>query len=407
MPTAIPIAAALTTAAAHPWILTIGGLDVIKEPGGAGFGVSPATVRVVEAGPGGVSSIEFDVDDPFKSVAIADGAELVYWNATADVPIFRGYVDTWQASPAFGDQGRRFRVEGVGVETLLDWLINPGGVVGGPAAMNYAAGWLAGYLGFPGSVGSTEPTPSESSETAPVGSFIRTGTDATLLNWFSTVLPEGATLREAIAQALTHAIANDTQGPGSGFGGTAVSPMFLTVDFLLRLRQWQDQAGRRPTDYTDLTVSDAGPIRPENLTHRRDPGQIIRAVYVKGADAASSGWVVDGSGVPGRQAYLADTTIGSALERDQAARAVMASSAAGVVRGEFDLIDFTPVETVHTGSFVTITSSALGLSGEQFRIMEIEKRFTNAGRQSWHVSYGSFAPSITRLTRQFTRATLR
>jgi hypothetical protein len=407
VPNAAVVAAALTTPAAHPWSLQLAGLDVLKEPGGAGgFGVPVESVSITEAGPGGVSSIEFTIDDPAREVSIPDGAEIQYWNLTAGVPVFRGFVDSHTATPAFGDQGRRYAVQGVGVEIWLDWLINPGPVVGGsPGGMEIAPAWLAAYLGFPGSVASTWPTPAQSSAEAPVGTYIRQGNDATSLpTWFPTALAEGATLREALAQALAKAIADDTQLP---FGASQVSPMFLTVDFLLRLRQWQDQDGRGPTDYATLTVSDAGPIRPEGLLHRRDPGQIIRAVYVKGFDDASSGWVHDGSGIPGRQAYVADPLITTVLERDAAGRAVIASSLAGIVRGEFDLTDFTPASTVHTGSFVTITSAAVGQTAQTYRIMELEKTFNANGRQNWHVTYGSLAPSYVRLTRQLTRTLLR
>src|SRR6186997_225679 len=108
MPNAAVIAAALTDHSAHPWGLFVGSSDVIGM-------TSLETIRLTEEGPGGVSSMEFTIDDPGKAVSIVDGAEVSFWDLTGNVVYFRGTVASWTARPEFGGQGRTITVECDGI----------------------------------------------------------------------------------------------------------------------------------------------------------------------------------------------------------------------------------------------------------------------------------------------------
>lgn len=403
----MPLAAEIGTFAttARPFTLTVAGLDVLADPNRAGLGVALDSITIRERGPGGVSSIDFTISDPAKVSSVADGAEIVYWNNTSGTCLFRGWVDALESVPDFGDQGRSLRVTGIGIEALLDWIIVEDIALQGVDAADFAAHG-GQFYGIPRAV-NAYPSAVESSLAAPISRLWRQGGDtspAPVAAW-PEITGDGRTLRESLIYLATKAAAEDTL---EAFGATPIMPMLITLDFLGGLRMWRDEAGVIPSDYTSLTVSDAGPLRPEFLRHRREPGQLIRAVYVTGANAASTGLVSDGSGIRGRQAYVNDpTNITTAALRDQAARRILRESQAGIVRGDFRLLDFTPTETVHAGSMVTITSAAVSLAAQQFRIMEIEKTFNGSGRQNWTVAYGSMLPAASAYLRQLTRNVLR
>src|SRR5258706_299210 len=101
MPTASVIAAALTNHAARAKSLWIDGLDVLLEPGQTGmpYGCPIETIEVTEAGPGGVSSLNFDIIDLASEVVMAEGQLVRFWDHTLDAPLFLGFIQSWAYQP--------------------------------------------------------------------------------------------------------------------------------------------------------------------------------------------------------------------------------------------------------------------------------------------------------------------
>jgi hypothetical protein len=401
MPNAAVIGAALTDHSAHPYSLWVDGLDVIGVPATT-IGTELTSIRVTERGPGGVSDIEFSVWDPTGTFTPVNGAVILFWWNTTDVPLFRGWVDTWSSTPDFGGQGRTVRIQGIGEEALLDWLIiaNLGSNVPG-GFPEQVAQW-AMVAGVPNYQTGPFGVPTLSSQSNPISNYVRGPGDVTTLGCnVNNGQLAGQSLRQSI-QDLFDASARVDQQPAL-IGATQARIQF-TMDFYGGLRMWQDYPTIIPSDYTNLTINDAyaGPIVAENLQYAVDPSQIVHEVYVNGSAAANSGWFGDGTGLKGKQQYISDTTnITSPTLAQQAAQAVFQANS-NQVRGSFELTDFTPVSTIHAGSFVSLTDAAVGLSAVSYRIMEIEKTFNGSGRQNWKVTFGSLAPNVVNYTRRLT-----
>ena len=124
MPGAAVVATQLATPLPHPYGLWVGNRDVINDPAGA-YAVPIDSISVIEAAPGDVSSMQFAIEDYRLRVAISPGDEVRFWSFITGRPIFLGYVQAYTLSPDFGEQGRRFDVAAVGIESILDWAILP------------------------------------------------------------------------------------------------------------------------------------------------------------------------------------------------------------------------------------------------------------------------------------------
>lgn len=406
MPTPAIVSTLATTQRTYG--LLIGGTDVLASPGG--YGVEVGSVRVTEAGPGGVSELSVDVEDAPKLLAFPDGSEVVMYDHVRNVTEFRGFLDTYGMSPWPGGQSRTFVVAAIGIEALLDWKKMPAQTVAGGGASSHE--WIAAQLtnlGFRKAITSSDASPQLSSLEQPIAGYEREPGDPVTV--VPAGLPEaftyaGVTAREFIRINNERSVAQDSAGPPTN---TSAQIVQATMDFYGGVRVWQDYPGVIPSDYTNLTISDAGPIRHNGLDWRREPGQLIRRVYVNGLNAASSGWVEDGSGISGQEALISDDTITTALDRDNAGRALIRDSAAGILRGEVFIEDWNPPGTVHAGSYVTITDAATGLVAQTARIMSIEKQYLAgaAARQTWKVAFGSLPPRATTLMRRLTRTMLR
>jgi len=377
-------AAALTDHSARSKMLALGGVDLVKEPGVLGLGIPIESVEVTEAGFGGQSSITFSIDDPRKSLDINDGDEIRFHDLVADAPLFFGVVQDWKESPAFGDQGRIFSVTGVGYDALPDWIRIQSLTI--PAGTNFADAVQAAVAAGIG-VGPLRAFQAggQSTQASPIADFRIAG--PTYLRLLVAVTLTNVTLRQAIAQLFA--------ASGNVKYGDFYSAADVTVDGYLGLRV----TGAVPFDWTSLTVSDAGPIRPESLEHRTNAGSIVRAVAITGGAPAGTGVVNDGTGRPGRVDGINDPL--SLTADDLAARgAAYLLPYRIAVRGSFQLIDWTPsASTIHAGSQVTITSAAVGLAGSTYVIGSITKRF-HAVRQDWTVEYGGLPPSLVRSIRR-------
>lgn len=369
------LAAALTDHSAREFGLYIDGLDVVLQPGqqGNGYGTLVETVHITESGPGQVSSMTFEIDDPLNVVAVSEGARVLFHNLSKDVTDFAGFVET--ARVIAGATGRTISVTCVGMEVLLDWYqVAPAltipflttardaiqAIVS--AAISTGVGintnWAAG--------GNTYATPFQGS------AGISLGRDVTV----------SGTLRQClrtVADALMEAYP-------SGY------EMNLTLDFLAGLRVGVNDSSTWGISGVTLNVSTSSTPKPANAEHSPIQGDAVRAVYVTGGNAAGSGLVPDGSGEPGAVATINDADLLSTSARDAAASAYMVSQGQGST-GSFQLESYAQTAGMETAkrvwSILTYTHVTLGLTNYHARMQSIDKRYDPSGDEWWTVTYGN------------------
>lgn len=398
------LAAALTDHSARYAGLFVAGVDVLKQPSatGNGYGVLLDTIEVNEQGSGGVSSMTFTIEDPsFTVQAPRTGDEVRYQILANATPEFLGFVQSIRTVPAFGDQGRMIVVTAQGVESLLDWAVTASDMTLDPNVLGTIAliqSIVANSVGLGPVRAFTDPTGAIAfgNQALPIGINFGPAFGNAI------TIPAGTTVRQAFQQFW------------ATFGGSSItslgedrSVMYITIDFTWGLRMFPDYAANPPgpalpADYTNLTVTDTsvGAIVAEGLSYATDSGGIVRGVVVKGTGVTAT--VTDGSGKLGPFRTLEDTTI-TTVAAATAAGASYLATFQQTIRGDFDLLDHSPVTTIHTGSFVLITDARAELAGEYRRIMAIRKRYHGTGRQDWTVSFGGLPPSGAALMRRLTR----
>lgn len=378
MPNAAIVVTALTDHSAHPYGIFVGGLDVVSEPGQGRYGVVWSSVHITEAFPGGVSSMEFEIDDPFALITIADDARVLAYDFTRDLPMFLGWVQSVASGPAFGQRGRGISVIAYGIEAILDQVIVPE------------------YTAFASDVLMTETVALQAiAAYAPVRAFVSStgvSTQATpieqniyaLLNFpgGQNAVLDGLSIRQAYEAYLAKCVGFDDP--------TRVSLRpTLTVDFWEGLRKNVITASGlnfMPSDYVTITVTEALGSAGASLSWQRDlsPGTTVTAVYVKGGNAAGTGWV-SGEGSPRSEAYISDSGILDEAGKQAAAASIISRKGTPAGRGTIDLEDFTPVNA-HPGGMIVITSTAMGWAAKQFVISQIDKSFT-ATTQNWRITF--------------------
>jgi hypothetical protein len=376
--------------ASHPFSLYVGGLDVIKSPGGT-VGAPVESLELVEAGPGNASTLTFRIDDPTGSIGpLPDSVAVLYWDNVNDVPLFRGTLNGYTSRPMPAAAGQWLELSCDGGERELERIVPadsfPSSINVQSAIARLGATWTA--------LNATLGTTPEGDRAHPVG-WLGYGLGIPFLQ--QAVAVAGVTVREAIRQVATNGLSNPV--------GAAPYPIVpnVTVDAYAGLRVWDP--GAQPDDWTTLTVTDTGAVVAQGLEYEVTGGDVVREVYVAGVNAAGSGWFADGSGIRGRQAYLADTTSDTAVKAAAIAQAYLATQATKI-RGRFDVLDWTPPTTVHAGGLLNLTNSTIGLAGVVYTIGEISKRFQPSGRQDWSVTFGGQPRSVTGELRRLTRGTL-
>lgn len=382
--------------------LWLDGLDVALQPaaGGNRYGVDPGSIDITEQGAGGVSMMSFEVEDPQLAVAIDQGgARVLAWDLANDVPAFRGFVQSVQLEAAAGDQGRLYRVQCIGPESLLDWYCVR-------TAMTFAAGTeLAAVvqgivangleheiraLNWPASAGSNASTQAVPMERAnPADAIV----DALTLD-------AGTSLRTAIRQACQL-----VPSPGIYGAGVAITGIQVSIDYWLGLRLYTGlQGGGGFLPATSIVVNDDSTAlanQGEPTIHGWDSA-IYRSVLVRGTGV--SVLVTDGSGRPGPRAILDDSTITTAAGA-QAAGAAYLRPYGATYRGTIAYVDRAWTDLRPAASTVQITDTRLGLAGLNLEVREIRRRFRNSGREDVSITYGGLVPSMTRLIRRLTRGT--
>lgn len=401
MPNAGIVAAALTDGSAHPYGLFIDSLDVLEEPGGHRYGVDAASIQITEAAPGGVSSMTFELDDPSTVVNIQDGAGVLAWDFTRDLPMFLGWVQGVESGVDFGNQGLLKRVTCYGIEALLDEIIVPS-FTQDDTATNFMRDAVQGMAQYAPVRAFSNPG-SASSQAFPV-----LGTLDLLRG--SIPLPTGMN-GLSIRRCWELWWATDQAPPG-------YPPAMLTIDFWGGLRLWPNWGvsagvlvGGPPTDYASITIQETAGTRGENLRYMRDasPGSIITAVYVAGGTSAGTGWVAGDTTKGRHEAYISDATITTDAAKQGAAGALLNQYGSGAGRGTVTVSAFTPANA-HPGSTLTITNSAMGWSSKNFVISQIDKTLLRDGRQDWTISFydrldvpSIGRPSAVNVVRRLTR----
>jgi len=379
--------------------LYIDGLDVLGRGGVTPYGVDIKSIKLTEQGPGQVSSLSFEIDDPTIAVALGLMRFVVLTDITRDVTLFSGFVRSYAAYPL--GIGRLIEVECVGLESLLDWLIVPAVTIASGADIYEAVAAVTGLatgVGFPLRVAASSPTPGFPTT---LSGPLAIGSLPTPIGY--AVAFNGGSLRQAMAAIMDAYMT--VWPPASGIVGYEV-----TVDMYGNLRVWlvASPYDMSSTDYGPLTISVAASRAPANLEHRTDMGAATRGVYVIGGNAAGSGLVSDGTGIPGPVALIRDASSLTGASRIAIAGGYLASHGAtlgGSVACEDNVNVGSASSQIRPGSPVTITDVQTGLAAYLTMVAKIDKTFYPSGTEEWVIGYGS-TESGSELLRRLTRDTL-
>ena len=354
-----------TSARAHVLHMNGDDLDVTGQ-NGASYMVPIESIEVEEQGPGGISSMSFSIRDPDRLITPVAMADVEFWDQVADLPIFRGFVQSWSMR---GIVERWIDIQCIGCEVLLDWMIMERDLTFAALSKTAAGiqGCVANATGMGVALRAFSSSTNQGTQARPLGDLglVVSINEGILAN--AVTVTAGMSLREAIRQLTDETI---DSGAASKVSGDVVPK--VTVDFWLGLRAWND----KPTDYDDLTVVDtvgAG-IAATILDYDTDAAGVVRGVYVTGGNAAGTGLVTDGSGKPGPIATLDDSTILTTAKRDSVAIAYLSEHGVAT-RGSLTLERFTASANIRAGSRVVITNTQAGLSATPFVIASITKRF--------------------------------
>lgn len=401
------LGAALNSGAAHPYGLFMNGLDVIKEPvASPRYGVPTDSIEVVEAGSGAVSSLRFTIDDPSLLITIFGDEQVVLWDFTRDAPMFGGYVDTFTITVDFGQQGRSYEIECSGYETLLDTVAMGNLVINFATAADTALfGNVIQETAFIQLVAAQTPLVHGTNGTEVPTQPLPVQTRYSLMPFPATVDFSGMSLRAAWAAYLGQCQSWNGADLSGYFGGSSGSPdtppnrindYWLTVDFYggLRFAAYAPADTGSPasnwwTDYSTLTLTDTPTGTPaEGLDYSEDhsPSAIVNGVYVKGGNAAGSGFVGSGQ-TPRRETLVSDTGILTSQGKLGRGTQIISSKSAAAGRGTFSLTSYTPVATIHPGSPLSITDARLTSQLTHGIITEIRKTLNSGLTQNWTITY--------------------
>lgn len=375
------------------------------------------TIHVSEAGPGGVSSMSFVIVDPTSTVVIEDNAFVQSWDYARDLPLFTGYLETQSSEPLYGGAGRDITVTAVGIESVLDQVIVP--ALTSTPADTTDAGDLASDADILQVVASntglrTGAIPRDAvtiiphiSQQFPISNLGDFG--GTLyglaIHLDTTVVLDGLTVRSAFETWLASA--------SVPFLGKPPLTVSLTVDFWRAVRKftpptgfWATDGYPWPDDWTALTIVEtpAAGTAAATLRWTRDVsvGAVVSAVYVKGGNAAGTGWVVGDTTQGRHESYISDSSILTYDARLDAANAVLGGRSTGAGRGVLTIENFTPINA-HPGGSLVITNAALGWSAKEFIVTQIDKTLQKSGKQDWAVSFADIADPPTAGPASFVR----
>jgi hypothetical protein len=408
------------TGTALPYSLTMGGQSLLPRL------VQLDSIHVHEAGPGAVSTMDFDIWDKTGELTLFDETVGGVTTAQANTPVmfvderigvinFNGYLDGWSSRPAFAT-GRIISVSCVGVESWLDWLVTDVEHDLTGISSFSCSGLLELYLqAIPSPLVSIRNTIGGINSNRVYGGIAAYSHGVEANGPASVVIPAGTPVRRMIEEIVgAYRRPNTSAANGAGVSDS------VSVDFYLDVRVWDQNTNSvlyvldQPYDYRTLTVVDtvAGATASTKLEYQVELGDITHEVYVQGGNAAGSGWFGDGSGIRTRQGFVDEPTCLDADTALQIAKNYLAQFAPDV-RGTLTIEDFTPVSditvagdtaSVHAGSILDLTDAPTGSTG-QYLIFSIDKTFNVGGTENWSVAFGGARPSAINLIRKLTRDT--
>lgn len=296
MPTmAVMQGTGLTTSASHPYCLFIDNLDVIKQPGtpGSVFGVDIDSITLTE-GIGQPPTLEFVIDDPTRALTLNSGASVYFVDhrgrilssgtiVTSD--LFRGILESHELVPGSGVSWK-WHCVAHGLDVLLDRRIIPSGVV--PASVINGA-YAAAVQYIMSLYGGNQISALQRDTTAINQNNLFAATGA-----LSVAIPlSGKTLRQALNDL---APANDQFATFS-----AVYQNSVSVDSQGRLLALGQDYRNPPflgnEGFKEGTLALASNPAPANINVDVDTSNLVNAVYIRGVDIASSGWVTDDTSI--------------------------------------------------------------------------------------------------------------
>jgi hypothetical protein len=400
------LAAALTDHSSRKYAAWVGGVDVSKEPATTPrYGVVTDSVDIDIAGPGGVSSCSFVVDDPSKVLTFLPGQEVILHDfLNGDVRMFTGFVDSVSAKPDYGQQGRQWTVSATGVEALLDWCVTTYDLTFS-AILNYreicqaifaaclGTGQLRAFADLATEVGSQDK---------PIGRMVNVSNQTPDFVAVAGKINAGTTLRQALVTAYGFC-------PGPFEPQPVNLAPRITVSHDYGLHVWSQGNGGVPTTFFGTFGFPGLSELPEGLTFEQDGTNVVRAVYVKGTGA--SAYVTDGSGAIGRQAVLSLPALTTSAACQAAGVAYLTTAGFTASRLSFVVSDTQSRDWGYADramGAVTLTDASLGLSSVQYAIVNVNIRLHGGGVRSKvvRVSLAGAAPAGSFLLRQLTRDTL-
>lgn len=410
MPLAAPIGAALQTPATRPWSILLNGNDLTSPLGTAGHrvGVPIESLELDLEGAGGVSGASLLIDDPDRTIVPHEGDTVWIYDHTRGVPRFAGWIQSWANLPL--GIGRQIAIEAIGREAILDWAFIPGTLtIANGTDLEDAVLACAGAAIYPPGVELLAFALVSEEGDARLGGGIG--------NWFTfdyhlvaDAVITDTTLRDALNQ-----VASLTASTGALDGSWSFPQIKITVDFLGYLRVWVGTPGDWADVVTRSGFASAFPA-PADPQFLNDAAGACHAVYVVGGNAAGTGMVTDGTGIPGPIARLNDSTI-ITQDGKVAAGLQYMTNRSGIQRAPLRLEDYVPAGDAGTGvppdpdphprpgARVSIRDAQLGVDPAVAYLMDgITIGFSAGGdMEQWQISAGGRRPSAVNFIRRLTR----
>lgn len=403
------IATQLTDRSVRYWRLNIAGLDMTGVGSAYRYAVRRQSIVVEENGPGGVSSMHFTIADPLLQCTLVEGDPVEFWDITLDRPNFLGFLQS--VNVVSTAVGRELEITCIGIEALLDWMVMTPLTI--PAGTDGSAAYQSCYYNATGvgwsirAFGSGIGTDIFGTQEAPLQ---RTGLGLGL--GYDVVFEGGESLRQAMtAVGAAWVVGNLSNDPIVG----------VTIDFYSGLRSHYPSSTSVPNhfvltqslDMDNLLVEDtmsptAGRLQSGGVDLALDFGGVVRGVYITGANAAGSGLVSDGTGIPGPVHSLSDDSSTSVDIRNHLGASYLAQfSESARIGTRFMPIDPTWLSTknVRPGSLTRFYPDGQTWQEQTlYSVLSIRKTWPVEDLENWTVGVGGFAPSFVSSNRRQTRS---
>ena len=355
----IAIPTGIVSSTARPVSFWIADRECVEN---VGYGwVEQASVLLTESGATATGSASFVHRAGAGGWSPPGGAEVRVVDNTNARTLWGGHLTTRQRRPEQAGQGHYTYCSAVDYSAMLDTQL-----VAPPIA--YAAGFsdqglvqfLVGQYG--GKLRAPSDTVASTNASMPALRFA------------------DVTLRQALEQIATAA------GTGRAY----------YVDSEHRVHYFNGNEGTTAPKAIDDNPG-VGEVNAEFLEVDFDDGAVVCSVYIRGANAAGSGWYRDSSCLAAygplatngsrREVFLDVPDSDSAAKRAAFGAAFLQTLRSPVTRGRFR---YTGDETWRAGQTVTITNAALGITAQTYQIKQVDTRVLKghpSTRASWVFAY--------------------